>query len=79
MRNVTARTASLISRLLLFVGVVEESKITPKYTVINCFGRERMAAMEKTMTPIPHVENIAVVTMKNINKGIREADNKYSQ
>lgn len=79
MRNVTPITASLTSRLLLLVVVVDESRITPKYTVINCFGRERIAAMEKTMMPIPHVENIAVVTMKNINKEIIEADNRYSQ
>lgn len=37
--------------------------MTPIYTVISCLGKERIAAIEKVMTPTPHVENIAVVTM----------------
>ena len=28
----------------------------------NCFGRERIAANENVMMPMPHVEKIAVVT-----------------
>ena len=39
--------------------------------MINCFGMERIAAIEKVITSIPHVENIAVVTRQkfwvNIN------------
>ena len=38
--------------------------MTPRYTVINCFGSERIAAIEKTMMPIPHVEKMAVVTVQ---------------
>ena len=29
---------------------------------MNCFGSERIAAMENVITPIPHVENTAVVS-----------------
>lgn len=38
------------------------SRITPRYTVMNCLGMERIAAIENTIIPIPHVENTAVVT-----------------
>ena len=44
--------------------VLDCSKITPRYTVINCLGIERMAAMENTKIFIPQVENTAVVTRK---------------
>lgn len=30
---------------------------------MNCFGSERMAAIENVQMPIPHVENTAVVTV----------------
>ena len=30
---------------------------------MNCFGRDKIAAMENVHTPIPQVENTAVVTM----------------
>jgi hypothetical protein len=38
------------------------SKMTPRYTVMNCLGMERMAAIEKVMIPMPHVAKTAVVT-----------------
>lgn len=31
---------------------------------MNCFGSERMAAIENVQMPIPHVENTAVVTAR---------------
>ena len=38
------------------------SSATTRCTVMNSFGRESIAAMENVFTPIPHVENTAVVT-----------------
>lgn len=62
-RTVTATTTSLIIRLLVdCVLVLDCSIITPRYTVINCFGNERIAARQNTMMPMPQVENTAVVT-----------------
>lgn len=67
MMNVRARTESLM--ILLFVSLLFPSRITPKYTVMNCLGRERIAARQKTMIPIPHVEKIAVVTKDIVQEG----------
>ena len=60
MMNVKASTESLM--ILLFVFLFCPSRMTPKYTVTNCLGKERIAARQKTMIPIPHVEKTAVVT-----------------
>lgn len=35
---------------------------TPRYTVTNCLGSEKKAASANVKTPMPHVENTAVVT-----------------
>lgn len=35
---------------------------------MNCLGRERIAAKENTIIPIPHVENIAVVTVSFLSR-----------
>ena len=43
--------------------VDDVSKMTPRYTVMNCLGMERMAAIEKVMIPMPHVAKTAVVTV----------------
>jgi len=44
------------------VPVEDDSRITPRYTVINCLGMDKMAAIENVMMPIPQVAKIAVVT-----------------
>jgi hypothetical protein len=38
--------------------------MTPMYTVANCFGKDRNAAMENINTFMPQVANTAVVTEK---------------
>jgi hypothetical protein len=54
-------------------------KITPRYTVINCFGIDKIAAKEKTTMPIPHVEKTAVVTeVKLIQKNTRAGVHKHT-
>jgi hypothetical protein len=35
------------------VPVSDCSNTTPRYTVINCFGKERKAAIQNTIIPIP--------------------------
>jgi hypothetical protein len=36
---------------------------------MNCLGIERIAAMENTIIPIPHVEKTAVVTVEVLSGG----------
>ncbi len=67
MMNVKASTESLM--ILLFVFLFCPSRMTPKYTVTNCLGKERIAARQKTMMPIPHVEKTAVVTIDIVQQG----------
>lgn len=38
------------------------SRMTPRYTVINCLGSERNAARQNTKMFMPQVANTAVVT-----------------
>lgn len=44
------------------------SSSTPRNTVMNCFGNDKIAAIENTMTPIPQVEKTAVLTIKTSAK-----------
>jgi hypothetical protein len=43
--------------------------MTPRYTVMNCLGMERMAAIENVMMPMPHVAKTAVVTVRVVRTG----------
>jgi hypothetical protein len=63
-RNVTMRM--IVEIVLLFLVWVESdcSRTTPRYTMINCLGMERIVARLNMKMFIPQVENTAVVTME---------------
>jgi hypothetical protein len=59
-------TSTVSEIILLFFVCVPESDcamITPRYTVINCLGRERIVAALNVKNPMPHVEKTPVVTV----------------
>jgi hypothetical protein len=50
--------------------------MTPRYTVMNCLGMERMAAIENVMMPMPHVAKTAVVTGRIVRIGFILSDDR---
>lgn len=57
-----AMSAVQLSVVVVDIPVSDCSRATPRYTVKNCFGRDRNAAIENVQMLIPHVEKTAVVT-----------------
>jgi hypothetical protein len=45
------------------VRVPDSSMMTPRYTVANCFGKDKNAAKANVNTFMPHVAKTAVVTL----------------